>query len=125
MTSLDRVIALEPGSAGRARRNVPNTLAVLDSHFPRFPVLPGVLILDSLAELGALVAGGTPGSWRLAGAARVRFRRYVQPGDQLEVEVEVTGRDGDAVLLRAGASVDGRSVATARELRLVPAGSAS
>lgn len=125
MTSLDRVIALDVGSAGRARRNVPNTLAVLDSHFPRFPVLPGVLILDSLAELGALVAGGPPEDWRLAGAARIQFRRYVQPGDQLELSVEVTGRDGDAVLLRAGASVDGRRVATARELRLVPARSVS
>ena len=125
MTSLDRVIALDAGSAGRARRNVPNTLTVLDSHFPRCPVLPGVLILDSLAELGALVAGGPAEDWRLAGAARVQFRRYVQPGDQLELSVEVTGRDGDAVLLRAAASVDGRRVAIARELRLVPAGSAA
>src|SRR3954452_3169170 len=86
---LDRIIELEPGGRARGLRNVPNTLEVFDSHFPRFPVLPGVLVLDTLAELAELALGGPPGEWRLSGIRRAQFRRYVAPGDQLELSVQV------------------------------------
>jgi 3-hydroxyacyl-[acyl-carrier-protein] dehydratase len=114
--TLDRVLEVEPGRRARALRNVPNTLTLLDSHFPRFPVLPGVLILDSLAELGALAAGG--GDWRPAGVERAQFRRYVRPGDQMELSVEVTGRAGAEITLSAKVHVDGKLAAAVRVLRL-------
>jgi 3-hydroxyacyl-[acyl-carrier-protein] dehydratase len=114
--TLDRILGVEPGVGAKALRNVPNTLQVLDTHFPRFPVLPGVLILDSLAELSALAAG--EGAWRLAAVERVRFRHYVRPGDQMELSVEVTARDAGQLTLSAHVRVDGRVVASVRELRL-------
>ena len=117
LRTLDRVIAVEPGVSASALRNVPNTLAVLDTHFPRFPVLPGVLILDSLAELAELAAGGG-GSWELDDVRRVQFRRYVQPGDQLELSVEVIGGDAGAPVFRGSVRVEGKLTAQVRELRL-------
>jgi 3-hydroxyacyl-[acyl-carrier-protein] dehydratase len=118
LRTLDRILAVEPGLSASALRNVPNTLAVLDTHFPRFPVLPGVLILDSLAELAELAAGGKGRTWELAEVRRVQFRRYVQPGDQLELSVEVTGGDAGAPVLRGSVHVEGKLIAQVRELRL-------
>lgn len=96
-SGLDTVVSLYPGVAGVATRNVPSTSAIFATHFPRFPVLPGVLILDDLARLAALVlaAGGPPERWRLVGVTRARFRRYVRPGDVVELNVEVQPGDGD------------------------------
>ena len=72
-TTVDRVISLDPGKGARGIRNVPNTLSILDSHFPRFPVLPGVMILGSMAELAAtLLKEHTGRSWRLSGAEQFR-----------------------------------------------------
>jgi 3-hydroxyacyl-[acyl-carrier-protein] dehydratase len=120
MDTLDRILGVEPGLRASAVRNVPNTLPVLDTHFPRFPVLPGVLILDSLAELAALAVGG--GAWRLAAADRIRFRHYVRPGDQLVLSVERTGGDATAPALSGEVRVDGRVVASVRRLRLQASG---
>ncbi len=120
-TALDRILSLEPGKGGRALRNVPNTLAILDSHFPRFPVLPGVLILGSLGELAAAVLREQTGRpWRLASAGQVRFRHFVRPGDQMELAVELQELSEDAARCSGTVRVDGKPVTTARELRLVP-----
>ena len=104
-----------------ALRNVTSTLQVLDHHFPRFPVMPGVLILGSMGELAALLLLESTGrTWRLAGAQQVRYRHFVQPGDQMEITVELKQQDGDTALLKSDVKVDGRSVTTARGLRMVP-----
>ena len=140
-TGLDRVIAVEPGRGARALQNVPHTLDIFDSHFPRFPVLPGVLILGSMGELASLLLKQEAGSgaphpqagtrrepgqagrpWRLAEAAQVRFRHFVQPGDQLDVAVELTEWTPEAATFSGTVKVDGKTVATARRLRLVPDG---
>jgi 3-hydroxyacyl-[acyl-carrier-protein] dehydratase len=114
--TLDRVLAVDPGQGALALRNVPNTLTLLDSHFPRFPVLPGVLILESLAELGALAAGD--GDWRPAGVERAQFRRFVRPGDQMELSVEVVDRADGEVTLSAKVHVGGKLAARVGALRL-------
>src|SRR5437870_12159980 len=89
-TTLDRITSVEPGVSASAIRNVPNTLAIFDSHFPRFHVLPGVLILGSLGTLCAeLLEQRTGRRWRLAGADRVGFRHFVQPGDQMVLTVKL------------------------------------
>src|SRR4051812_26610910 len=116
METLDRIVDIDPGVRGSALRNVPNTLAVFDSHFPRFPVLPGVLIIDSLAELAAITLGGGP--WRLQSVERVRFRHFVRPGDQLRLLVEVTGDGATRGTVRVGE----KTVVSVRELRLRAAG---
>lgn len=119
-TTLDRVLSAESGKA-TAIRNVPNTLAIFDSHFPRFMVLPGVLILGSLGELAAhLLEVETGRPWVMRGAERVGFRHFVQPGDQLELTVEIKKRSDDAAVLSGQAAVDGKVVTRARILHAVP-----
>jgi 3-hydroxyacyl-[acyl-carrier-protein] dehydratase len=121
-TTLDRVLAVEPGSSARAIRNVPNTLSIFDSHFPRKPVLPGVLILGSLGALAAvLLEAETDAPWRLTGANQVGFRHFVQPGDQMELTVELKERTDDGAVLSGDVRVDGKVVTRARRLRMAPA----
>jgi 3-hydroxyacyl-[acyl-carrier-protein] dehydratase len=120
-STLDKIISVEPGETATAIRNVPNTLAIFDTHFPRFPVLPGVLMLGSLGALAAeLLQADTDKRWHLAGADRVAFRHFVQPGDQLELTVKLSKRDDTEAVLSGEASVDGRVVVRARKLRMVP-----
>jgi 3-hydroxyacyl-[acyl-carrier-protein] dehydratase len=119
LVTLDRIVSLEPGQQAVAVRNVPNTLAIFDSHFPRFPVLPGVLILGSLGELAAtLLQESVGGVWRLAGADAVRYRHFVQPGDELELTLELKETSEDTAVCTATARVDGRPVTTVRRLHL-------
>jgi len=140
-TNLDRIVSIEPGQRAVALRNVPNTLAIFDSHFPRFPVLPGVLILGSLGTLAcqllesdaaghsdaaehsdALRHSDAPEQWRFAGADRVGFRHFVRPGDQLELTVELKERTDTEAVLSGEAKVDELLVTRARRLRLVRIG---
>ena len=119
-TTVDRVVSVD-GDAATGVRNVPNTLAIFDSHFPRFPVLPGVLILGSIGALAAhLLEQETGRKWRLAGAGNVGFRHFVQPGDQLELKVQLKERNDDGAVLSGEASVDGKLVTRARQLRMKP-----
>lgn len=121
LITLDRIVSVEPGSKATAIRNVPNTLAILDSHFPRKPVLPGVLILGSMGQLAVRLLEETAGGrWRLTGAQRVRYRHFVQPGDTMELTVELKERSDDGAVCSASVSVDGRAVTTAAQLRLAP-----
>jgi 3-hydroxyacyl-[acyl-carrier-protein] dehydratase len=113
-STLDRVLVVT-ADEGLAVRNVPNTLAVFATHFPRFPVLPGVMLLESLVELASHVAG--PGR-RLVRAERLRFRHFVRPGDQVELAVKVTDRSPEAVTLSGQVSVGRRVVMTAHRLEL-------
>ncbi len=120
-STLDRIVSVEVGKSAKAIRNVPNTLAIFDSHFPRFHVLPGVLILGSLGVLAAeLLERETGTRWRLAGAERVAFRHFVGPGDQLELTVTLKQRSDTEAILTGEASVEGRVVTRARKLRAVP-----
>lgn len=120
-TTIDRVTSLKPGEGAEAIRNVPNTLAIFDSHFPRFHVLPGVLILGSLGELAArLLEEETGAKWRLSGAEKVGFRHWAQPGDQLQLAVKLKERTDDAAVLSGDVKVDGRVITRARVLRMEP-----
>ena len=120
-TTLDKVLSIEPGKSATAVRNVPNTLAIFDSHFPRFHVLPGVLILGSVGALaGELLQAETGRPWRLAGAERIGFRHFVQPGDQMLLSVTLKSRDESEAILTGEVSIDGKVVTRARKLRMVP-----
>ena len=119
-TTLDRVVRVGDGEA-EAIRNVPNTLAILDSHFPRFPVMPGVLILGSLGTLcSELLEQETGRRWRLAGADRVGFRHFVQPGDQMVLTVKLKDVGKTEATLSGEVAVDGKVVTRARKLRAAP-----
>lgn len=122
LTGVDRVTELVPGVSARGVRGVGGTMDLLDDHFPDFPVLPGVLLLGSLAELAAIVEESTTDetaeaaapALQLGGATRVQFRTFVRPGDVLQLEVKRTGEK----TYRASASVEGKSVMKVNALRL-------
>ena len=119
-TTLDRVVRVEDDEA-EAVRNVPNTLAIFDTHFPRFHVLPGVLMLGSLGVLcGELLEKRTGKRWRLKGADRVGFRHFVQPRDQLVLTVKLKDLGDGEATLTGEASVGDKVVLRARKLRAVP-----
>jgi 3-hydroxyacyl-[acyl-carrier-protein] dehydratase len=93
---LDRVLACEPGKMIRAEKNVTMNEPFFPGHFPGFPVMPGVLVIEALAQAAAILAyrstGTGPGGDALfffAGIDHARFRRQVVPGDQLRLEVDV------------------------------------
>jgi len=122
LIGFDRIHAIELGRRAEALLNVPSTLSIFDSHFPRLPVLPGVIILGSLARLGELLLReSTQVQWRLAEAEKVSYRHFVQPGDVLELTVELAEFAADRARCTARAGVDGQRVTTVGALRFVPA----
>lgn len=106
-----------------AVRNVPATLEVFDHHFPRFPVLPGVLILDSLYGLAeTLLTAATGLAWSPSAAERIRYRHYVRPGDQLHLRFDLAApvdTGATSVIGKAAADVGGRPVTTVGKLGLI------
>lgn len=116
---VDEILDLVPGESARARWHVDPAAPFFAGHFPGNPILPGVLIVEALAQTGALAALAEPGvAGKLAlfaGIGRARFRRVVRPGDELLLETRITRRRG---LLGSGmgtATVEG-ALACATEL---------
>lgn len=120
LIGLDKIISVEPGRRADAVLNVPGTLSIFDSHFPRLPVLPGVIIIGSLARLAELLLQESTGlRWRLAEAENVAFRQFVRPGDVMELAVELADCAGGRARCTARAVVDGKRVTTVGGLRLI------
>jgi 3-hydroxyacyl-[acyl-carrier-protein] dehydratase len=117
LVGLDRILGIEPGRTATAVRNVPMTLDIFDSHFPRFPVLPGVLILASCAELaGRLMTETVGGTWQFTAAHGIRYRHFVRPGDTMQLEVSLI----DTAVCSGRVLVDGKRVTTIARLELSP-----
>lgn len=117
---VDVIDACEPGRAAVGRWRITGDEPWLAGHFPGHPVVPGVLQLEALAQVGAVVALSHPDhAGRLplfGGVEEVRFRREVRPGDELRLEVEVDRLGGRGGWGRGRATVDGRETCTARLL---------
>jgi 3-hydroxyacyl-[acyl-carrier-protein] dehydratase len=114
------MLELEPGKSARAIRNVPNTLAIFDSHFPRQETMPGVLILGTMGKVAKALVEAEGGVWRLAGGGAIGFRHWVGPGDTMEISVTLKSRDDAEAILSGEVKVDGKLVTRARKLRMVP-----
>jgi 3-hydroxyacyl-[acyl-carrier-protein] dehydratase len=119
---VDRVLEIEKGKRIRALKNVSINEPFFEGHFPHRPVMPGVLMLEALAQAAALLAfdalGTTPDDktvYYFAGIDGARFKRPVEPGDQLILEVELDRMKAGIFKFKARAKV-GDEVATEAEL---------
>jgi len=112
---LDEVTVLEPGSRVVARKRVREEEWFLGGHFPGRPIMPGVIIVEAMAQTGAvavLADEANRGKLALfAGINDVRFKRMVLPGDELELICEVERMRGPVGRGKATATVDGELAA--------------
>jgi len=119
---IDRVLEFEPGKSLRAIKNVTINEPFFPGHFPDHPVMPGVLILEALAQASGVLAhlsGGTSGGnplYYLVKIDKARFTQVVVPGDQLVLEVHQKRMLRRMGLYLCQASVDGEKVASAEML---------
>lgn len=121
---LDRIEDLEEGTRAVGIKNVSANEPFFSGHFPGEPVMPGVLIVEALAQTAAVLMGkGEPDRIPLfMGIDKARFRRRVVPGDQLRLEVEVTQRRGPVVKVKGKATVEGDVACDAEILATFVAG---
>ncbi|MBM6870744.1 3-hydroxyacyl-ACP dehydratase FabZ [Pseudoflavonifractor phocaeensis] len=119
---VDKIIACEPGQSATGIKCVTMNEPFFTGHFPGHPVMPGVLILEALAQTGAVAALSleeNKGKLALFGGVKnARFRRQVVPGDVLELSCELIDRRGPVGYGKAVARVDGK-VAAQAELTFV------
>jgi 3-hydroxyacyl-[acyl-carrier-protein] dehydratase len=120
---VDRVLELEPNQRVLAVKNVTINEPFFQGHFPGHPVMPGVLVLEALAQAGGLLtqlsaaaAGAASGEEKLFYLVKIdnaRFSRMVVPGDRLMLEVKLKRMIRNMAMYECTASVDGKTVASA------------
>ncbi len=117
---VDRVIECIPGHSLTAIKNVTINEPFFQGHFPQAPLMPGVLILEALAQASGLLAFNTPehrptddSLYLFVGIDKARFKRTVEPGDQLILHVEFTKKRRGYGVFAARAKVDDQLAATA------------
>lgn len=120
---VDRVKECEPGKRIVALKNVSVNEPYFPGHFPNRPIMPGVLILEAMAQAAAVLVFRTIGDrpdggslYYYAGIDNARFKKPVVPGDQLEIEVTILGAKRGIWKFACAARVDGGIVAQAEIL---------
>ncbi|MDA3937241.1 MAG: 3-hydroxyacyl-ACP dehydratase FabZ [Actinomycetota bacterium] len=116
---VDRAEDVVPGERATGYLDVSQEMFWVPGHFPEYPVMPGVLIVEALAQVGAVSLLSVPENQGklafFAGIDKVRFKRQVVPGETLKLEVEITKMRGPIGFGTVKASVDGE-LACAGEL---------
>lgn len=114
---VDKVLEVEEEKRVVGLKNVTINEPFFQGHFPDYPVMPGVLILEALAQVGAIAVLGMEKNKGkigfLAGVDKARFKRQVKPGDQLKLEVEITRVKGPIGKGKGTATVDGEVACSA------------
>lgn len=114
---IDSIEELEPGARALGKKCVSVNEPFFQGHFPGNPVMPGVLIIEALAQVGAVAMLSQPEykgrTAYFAGIEKARFRRKVIPGDVVLLETEIIRTKGPVGVGRAVAKVDGEVAASA------------
>jgi 3-hydroxyacyl-[acyl-carrier-protein] dehydratase len=114
---VDRVLEMDPPNRIRALKNVSANEPFFQGHFPGHKIMPGVLIIEALAQAAAIMSLTTPerqgGLIYLAGVDKAKFRRPVVPGDALTLEVELVRMRGPYGTVTGRALVEGELAAAA------------
>lgn len=108
---IDRILEYEKGRYAVGIKDVTMTEDFLADHFPRFPVMPGVLQLETILQLASWLIFVTKDfsvKTKLTEVRGVKFSGFIRPGDQMVVRVEITGIDGDSATFKAEVLVDGK-----------------
>jgi 3-hydroxyacyl-[acyl-carrier-protein] dehydratase len=114
---VDKVIDLEPGKKGKGIKNVTINEEFFSGHFPQEPIMPGVLIVEAMAQVAALVAGSGMSAQEvkpeerigyLVGIKEIKFKYPVRPGDRLEIEVEIIQRLANLFRVKGEAKVNNK-----------------
>lgn len=126
---LDTVEEMEPGKRVKARKCVSYNEPYFAGHFPAEPVMPGVLIVEAMAQAGAVAMLSQPEmkgkTAYFAGIQSAKFKRKVVPGDVLELEVEIVKVKGPVGIGKGTASVDGKLAASAEIMFAIGSGADS
>jgi beta-hydroxyacyl-ACP dehydratase FabZ len=117
MLMVDRIVSVDPdGKKCRGIKNVTINEPFFQGHYPGKPIMPGVLIIEAMAQAGAALVLTDPkrvGMVPLIGSIdEVKFKRPVIPGDQLVIDIELLWTKGDVGKIRAVANVDGELAAS-------------
>ncbi|MBI4906487.1 MAG: 3-hydroxyacyl-ACP dehydratase FabZ [Acidobacteria bacterium] len=117
MLLVDRIVEMDPDRIV-GYKNVTANEPFFIGHFPQYPVMPGVLIVEAMAQVaGVLILKDIPDSKNrpvlLASINEAKFRKQVVPGDQLRIEMKVIKRRSHLAVMSGEASVDGNVVAQA------------
>ncbi|NEZ47631.1 3-hydroxyacyl-ACP dehydratase FabZ [Clostridium niameyense] len=120
---VDRVVELEEGKSATGYKNVTMNEYFFQGHFPEEPVMPGVLIIEALAQLGAVaILSCEKFKGKIAyfgGINKAKFRKKVVPGDILKLNVEIIKIKGNAGIGKAVATVNGKAAAEAELLFMI------
>ena len=114
---VDKIVECNPGQSAKGIKCVTANEPFFQGHFPGYKVMPGVLIIEALAQVGAVAILSVPenkGKLALFGGIKnARFKRQVRPGDVLELECELTAQRGPVGFGTATATVNGKTVCKA------------
>jgi beta-hydroxyacyl-ACP dehydratase FabZ len=124
MLLVDRILEFEAGKRIVGLKNVTANEQFFQGHFPGAPVMPGVLIVEAMAQCGAVlflkdIEDRESKLFLFGGVDKARFRRPVVPGDQLILECELLAKRSSTVKLRGVAKVEGNIVAEAEMLSVM------
>jgi len=124
MLLIDRVMEIEPGKRIVGLKNVSANEQFFQGHFPGAPVMPGVLIVEAMAQCSAVLflmdlPDREKKLFLFGGVDKARFRKPVVPGDQLIMECEVLQRRASTVKMKGTARVNGAVVAEAEMLSVM------